>query len=69
MGMIVIWNKMTRAEAEGTLLGVEAWFKAHPRKRICKVGCGETTLFSVHRGHVREEIEEHTEKEDKLPVL
>lgn len=24
MGMIVIWNKMTRAEAEGTLLGVEA---------------------------------------------
>lgn len=57
-------RKLTPEEVEENIKGVEAWFATHPRKRRCKVGDEDTTLFVARRGHIREDIEIHGEEKD-----
>ena len=60
MALFVIQRKLTKDEAEENIKCIEDWFKANPKRKVCK-----TELGKIRKSHVREEIMEHTEKEIK----
>jgi hypothetical protein len=52
--MLTIYRKLTDAEVKDAAKKVEAWFKAHPRRKVCR-----TDIYggvAVRRGHVSEDI-------------
>lgn len=54
---LVFMKKLTKQVAEQNIEGIEAWFKANPRKQVCR-----TDIFGkIRRGQVREEILKHAE--------
>jgi hypothetical protein len=60
--MIAFYHKLTKADAEKVISGVEAFFKKFPRRRVCRTDIYGGTTF--HRGKVREELSKLMEGPD-----
>jgi len=52
--MLVIYRKLTETEIKDAVTKIEAWFKAHPRRKVCRTDIYGDVV--VRRGHVSEDI-------------
>jgi hypothetical protein len=60
--MIVIFSRLSQKQATFAFKGITQWFKDHPKRRTC-----QTEHFAVRRGHIAEDILQHSQKGVKLP--
>lgn len=58
MAGFIIFSKLELHEALKNMTDIEAWFEAHPTRRVC-----QTDLFKVRRGHVVRDILKHVKSE------
>jgi len=49
--MFVVYNKLTKKEAQFAYDGITKWFKKNPDRTDCK-----TETFTVRRDHIKEDI-------------
>ena len=54
--MFVVYNKLTKKEAQFAYDGITKWFKKNPDRTDCK-----TETFTVRRDHVKEDILKHSD--------
>lgn len=56
MATFVVYNKLTKKEAQFAYDGITKWFKKNPDRTDCK-----TETFTVRRDHIKEDILKHSE--------
>jgi hypothetical protein len=52
MGIIVVRQKMNRAEAEDLIQRTEQFLKDHPRRRVVR-----TDWIKIRKGHIKEDVQ------------
>lgn len=58
--MIAIYKLLSKRQSKKIAKQIEQWFKDNPRRRVCHTDIhGGTT---IHRGHITEDLAEHTVK-------